>query len=193
MKSFFNSPYVLWCLLSVPAISFLYAVSTGASPEGLLHPTGEFSARFMIIAMMVTPLRMLFPAQGWTLWMVQRRRYLGVAAFAYAALHTIFYLIDMQSPDAVLADALRAAIWTGWIAFFIFVPLAMTSNDASVRWLRRKWKPLQRWVYPAAVLTLAHWALIDNNLGPALVHFAPLIALEAYRIWKMTAGKQAVI
>ena len=70
------------------------------------------------------------------------------------------------------------------MAFVIFVPLAMTSNDASVRRLRRSWKTLQRFVYPAAVATLLHWIFVHDNYGPALVHFVPLAGLEIYRIWK---------
>jgi sulfoxide reductase heme-binding subunit YedZ len=47
------------------------------------------------------------------------------------------------------------------------------------------WKPLQRWAYAAAVLTLLHWASLHGwrNPGPALVQFAPLAALSLYRIW----------
>jgi sulfoxide reductase heme-binding subunit YedZ len=64
------------------------------------------------------------------------------------------------------------------------VPLAVTSNDYWVRRLRKSWKPLQRLVYPAAVLTLLHWIFVHNELGPALAHFVPLIGLEAYRVWR---------
>ena len=74
-------------------------------------------------------------------------------------------------------------IWTGWLAFLIFIPLAITSNDRSQRWLKSTWKKLQRWVYPAAVLTLLHWIFVHNDIGPALVHFVPLAALELFRVY----------
>ena len=64
----------------------------------------------------------------------------------------------------------------------IFVPLAVTSNDSSVRRLKRWWKPIHRWIYLAALLTLLHWVFVHNNLGPALVHFIPLGLLELYRV-----------
>ena len=64
------------------------------------------------------------------------------------------------------------------------MPLALTSNAFSVRVLGRDWKLLQRLVYPAAVATLLHWMFIHNDLGPALVHFLPLAALESYRLWR---------
>jgi len=79
----------------------------------------------------------------------------------------------------------RFYIWTGWIAFLIFVPLAFTSMDRFVRALGPRWKQLQRWTYAAAVLTLLHWASLHNWNHPAaaLVHFGPLAALEAYRMY----------
>ncbi|MGH1477775.1 MAG: sulfite oxidase heme-binding subunit YedZ [Geminicoccales bacterium] len=178
-----NSPYTFWALLALPSVGMMSGfVFGGASPHDLLHPTGEFAARFMILAMIITPLKMLFSSHRWPLWLVRRRRYLGVAAFGYALLHTIFYIIDQGSFSAILTDAFELSIWTGWIAFLIFVPLALTSNDWAVRKMRQAWKPLQRWVYVAAVFTLGHWIFLEYELGPALVHFLPLIALEAYRI-----------
>ena len=180
---FLNSPYSFWALLALPSVGMMSAfLSGGASPHDLLHPTGEFAARFMILAMVITPLRMLFATHRWPLWLVRRRRYLGVAAFGYALLHTIFYVVDLGSVSAVLSDSLKLSIWTGWVAFLIFVPLALTSNDWAMRRMKQAWKPLQRWVYVAAGMTLGHWIFLEYELGPALVHFLPLIALETYRI-----------
>ena len=68
----------------------------GADPERLLHPTGEFAARFMIIAMIISPLRLMFPKSGSWMWMMRRRRYFGVAAFAYAVLHTVLNPADQN-------------------------------------------------------------------------------------------------
>lgn len=193
IKRFFNSPYVFWALLALPSIGMVSAFVSGSdSPHELLHPTGEFAARFMIVAMMITPLRMMFPTHRWPLWLLRRRRYLGMAAFGYVTLHVIFYVIDLGTFSEVLADALKLSIWTGWIAFFVFVPLAMTSNDVAVRKLRQAWKPLQRWVYVAAVFTLAHWIFLEYELGAALVHFLPLAVLEGYRVVRNAQPSKAL-
>lgn len=183
LKAILNSPYAFWLLLALPSITMINGALSGGDLEPLLHPTGEFAARFMIIAMMLTPLRMLFPKSKAVGWLLRRRRYFGVAAFGYAALHTLYYVIDLGALSAVVADVTKFGIWTGWLAFIVFVPLAMTSNNASVRKLGRSWKILQRFVYVAAAATLLHWIFIHNNIGPALVHFVPLAALETYRVW----------
>lgn len=186
--------YILWIILSIPAIGLTTSYFNGAMPlDELLHPTGEFSARFMIIAMLATPLLVLFKSLNWSLkvpqWLMRYRRAFGVAAFGYALLHTIFYLIEVRTLSAVLDELPELGIWTGWLAFLIFVPLAMTSNDQSQRFLKATWKKLQRWVYPAAVLTLLHWIFVHNNLGPALVHFVPLAALELFRVYSYYSKK----
>lgn len=187
-SAFLNSPYVFWLLLCLPALPMLAELG-GDDPKvyhHLLHPTGEFSARFMIVALAVTPLVLMFPGWRGPRWLMKRRRYLGVAAFGYAALHTVFYLIDKGSFGTVLAEAARAGIWTGWLAFLIFVPLAVTSTDGWVAALGPRWKMLQRWVYAAALFTLAHWLFVTHGPAAALVHATPLILLEGYRVWRVT-------
>lgn len=185
------SPYWLWLLLSVPAFGMLSALLSSTDPRifhELLHPTGEFAARFMIIAMLASPLVLLL--RGWRgpQWLKKNRRYFGVAAFCYAALHTVFYLIDEGTAAKVIADLPKFYIWTGWIAFVIVIPLAVTSMDYFVRRMGPAWKTLQRTTYIAAVLTLLHWAALHDwgGIGPALVHFGPLAVLEAYRLWYWT-------
>lgn len=149
----------------------------------MLHPTGEWSARFMIAAILLSPLQYLLGPRPTLIWLIQRRRALGVAAFAYAVLHLVFYVIDMGNVDDMLAEFLALGIWTGWVAMLLFLPLALTSNDASMRALKAGWKRVQRLVYPAALLVLVHWIFIHNNLVPALVHFIPLVLLVAARFF----------
>ena len=54
--------YGLWALLAAPSVPMMIGLWTGGTqPDVLLHPTGEFAARFMIIALALTPLRLMFP------------------------------------------------------------------------------------------------------------------------------------
>ena len=182
------SPYWLWALLAVPGLGMINALVTSTDPAAfreLLHPTGEFSARFLIIAMLASPLALIFRNARFPKWLKKNRRYFGVAAFAYALLHTIFYLVDKGSLQPVLAELPKLYIWTGWVAFLIFIPLAATSFDYFVHKMGTNWKLLQRATYVAAVLTLVHWAALHDwgGIGPALVHFGPLAVLEGYRVW----------
>ncbi|MEH6835750.1 MULTISPECIES: sulfite oxidase heme-binding subunit YedZ [Falsihalocynthiibacter] len=187
LKSFLNHPYSFWAFLSLPAIPMIAGLASGnpETVEAILYPSGEFAARFMIVSMMITPLMMLFKGWRGPRWLMKRRRYIGVAAFLYAALHTVLYLIDEGAIALTVREISKFYIWTGWLAFLIFVPLAVTSSDAWVRRLGKKWKPLQRFAYGAAVLTLLHWVATRDwgGLVPAMVNYAPLALLVAYRFW----------
>ena len=182
LRIILNKKPTFWALLCLPAMLMMRPYVFGdVIAMDMLQPTGEWSARFMIAAMVLSPLLSLIGPRPWLSWLIQRRRALGVAAFGYASVHLIFYIIDMGNLDDMIAEFLALGIWTGWAAMLLFVPLAVTSNDASMRALKAGWKRLQRLVYPTAVLVLVHWIFIHNNLGPALLHFIPLVLLVAAR------------
>ena len=184
LRIILNKKPTFWLLLAIPALLMLRRYASGdLIAMDMLHPTGEWAARLMIFAMVLSPLVSLLGPRPWLNWLVQRRRALGVAAFVYSVLHLLFYLIDMGNLEDILAEFWALGIWTGWAAMLLFVPLALTSNDSSMRRLKAGWKQLQRLVYPAAVLVLVHWIFIHNNLVPALVHFVPLVLLVAARFF----------
>lgn len=177
---------VLWLLLAVPAALILhrYATTPDIWPGDLLHPTGEWSARAIIFALMLTPLARLWPGLRPVRWLVRHRRAFGVAAFGYAVLHLVFYILDMETVAAMLAEVGAPGIWTGWLALLCMVPPALASNDAAMRLLRANWKRVQRLAYPVAVLTLVHWILVHDGMASALVQFAPLILLQLIRLFR---------
>lgn len=168
----------------MPAAVVLYRVATVPDlwPGYLLVPTGEWSARMIIVALMLTPLSQLFPQNRAVKWLVRHRRAFGVAAFGYAVLHLLFYVLDMENVVAMLAEIGAPGIWTGWLALLCLLPPALASNDAAMRLLRGGWKRVQRLAYPAAILTLAHWVLVHDGMTSALVQFAPLILLQMLRL-----------
>lgn len=176
--------WAFWLALAVPAVLWL-AQARGMDAvdlEDLLHPTGELSARLLIAALAITPLAMLFADFRWLKWLRRQRRAIGLAAFGYALLHLIFYVIAMGEVAAMLDELGATGIWTGWLAFALMIPLAATSSNAAMRALGRNWKRLQRLAYAAAVLTLVHWLAIHNGIAGALIHFVPLAVLEILRI-----------
>lgn len=180
-----SSRYFFWLVLALPA-----AVQTARYWQGsvfygeYLHWTGQFSAQLLILTMAVTPLRLAFPAARWVQWLARRRRYLGVATFGYAMLHTLAYLVRADDWSKVVDEALGLAIGTGWIALVIFLMLAATSNDASVRGLGRRWRWLHRSIYAAALLTFAHWILTAFDPLAGWLHLGVLVLLEVFRAWR---------
>lgn len=185
-----NSTYFLWLLLAVPLGLITVRYMLGVMYYGeYMHASGEFSARLLLITLAITPLRLLWPRQRWTQWLLRRRRYLGLAAFAYAVPHLFVYLVKLGGTAEVISDGVDPGIWTGWLALLLFLPLAATSNSWSLRALGKNWKVLHRLVYVAAAFTFIHWVLVAFDPIPGLIHSGILIALEGFRLYRTQFGQ----
>lgn len=183
-----DSRYSIWILLALPAAFMCQGYIRGTTFYGeVMHESGDLAAQLLIVALAITPVRAMFPRASLPYWLARRRRYIGVAAFAYALLHSAFYVQRLADVTAIAEQAREAAMWTGWLALAIMLPLAATSNNASVRRLGRGWKSLHRFVYLAAMLTLAHWYLAAFDPTAGLVYFGVLACLEAFRVWRRSA------
>ena len=194
IKSFLTGKYILWLILALPGILVTKSYLEGTmNYDMIMHVTGEFAGRFLAISLIATPIALMFPKSRVSRWLVRNRRFIGVSAFVYTLLHTIFYVLEYPFGQ-ILSEFPQIAILTGWIAFFIFIPLAITSTDAAVKRMGPAWKKLQRWVYLAGVMAFAHWALLGlqgehASMGGALFHFAPVMVLQVYRVWKQKYSK----
>jgi len=185
LRALLDAPGFFWGLLAIPGAFMTYRYWHGTTFYGeYLHATGELGARLLIVALAVTPLRLLMPNAAWVGWLARRRRYIGVAAFGYSSLHAFAYVARKATLADVVAEAAELAIATGWAALLVMLLLAATSNDASVRLLQRRWKSLHRAAYVAAALTFAHWILAAFDPIPGAIHLGVLASLEAIRLWK---------
>lgn len=169
------STLILWIMLSLPGLTMIGPLigDDAQAFHRLLHPTGEFATRFMIIGMMASGLMLVFKGRSWPRWLLHHRRDVEVAAFVYAALYTVVYVIDRGSLVRIVEALPHTDIWTGWLAMLVFVPLAITSNNAAQCWLHAGRKTLQRAAYPAAVLGLIHLGR-PVQLGQLAARHGPL-------------------
>jgi sulfoxide reductase heme-binding subunit YedZ len=129
----------------------------GANPvEFVTRSTGTWTLVFLCITLAVTPARRL---TGWN-WLQRLRRMLGLFAFFYGALHftTYFWLDQWFDLAAIVKDIVkRPFITVGFAAFLLMIPLALTSTDAMVRRLGRRWGKLHRLVYAVAIAAILHY------------------------------------
>lgn len=183
------SPYATWFWLTLPSLLWLWSFLEGGRPDmagDVVNPTGALSAFLLIFALSASPLQRLTHGRWGSIWLVRNRRYLGVASFGYGALHTFFYLASKPSLSAAIEEISKIYIWTGWASLFLMVPLALTSNNTSVKRLRKRWKPLQRLAYPAALIGLLHIVSLhdwENPWEPLLIA-TPLIMLQIWRAFR---------
>ncbi len=171
-----------------PFVWLLWAAfndALGTNPvEAMTHQTGEWTLRFLLITLLVTPLRQWLHAP----WLIQLRRMLGLYAFFYASLHLLTYLWFDQDFDwqEILVDIpKRPFVTIGFAAFLLLVPLAATSNRAMQRRLKNNWKRLHRLAYVAPALGVIHFFwLVKADLREPLIYAGLLACLLGYRFIK---------
>lgn len=156
----------------------------GANPvEKITHRTGDWSLRFLLITLAVTPLRKVF---GWK-FLMRYRRMFGLFAFFYVCLHFATYLVFDHFFDfsEIAKDIVkRPYITVGFSAFVLLIPLAVTSTSKMKKRLGKSWQRLHQLVYVIAVCGILHYLwLVKADLLQPLLHAAILILLLAVRVW----------
>ncbi len=157
----------------------------GANPvEFFLRTTGVLTLLFLLLTLAVTPLRKIF---GWNE-LIKFRRMLGLFAFFYGFLHLVTYSIFDKSLNlpAIAADIWqRPFIAVGMLAFFLLVPLAVTSTNKMVKRLGGKnWARLHKLTYLIAVLGVIHfWMIVKSDITYPLLLALILAGLLGYRVF----------
>ena len=163
----------------------------GANPvETVRRYTGDWTLRFLFIALTVTPLRRL---TGWHV-VIRLRRMLGLFAFFYACLHFVSYiwLDQFFMWDAIIEDILdRPYITVGVASFLLLIPLAVTSTNGMVRRLGgRRWQRLHQLVYVIAVLGVIHFLwLVKSDISEPVIYGAILALLLGFRLFWHLRGR----
>jgi len=157
----------------------------GADPvEAILHESGGWALRFLLLSLLVSPLQRWLGLPG----LLRHRRTLGLLAFLYAVIHFTLYLsLDLGFDFGALFEDLseRPFIAVGFAALLGLTPLALTSTRRATRRLGKRWRVLHRLVYPAVILAAIHflWSAKADLLEPGLYAgaVALLLALRTVR------------
>jgi sulfoxide reductase heme-binding subunit YedZ len=122
--------------------------------------TGVWAVWFLLLSLAVSPARSIFGLSK----LIQVRRMLGLTAAAYTVAHLVFYgaMEGFNLPFVVGEIIHRFYLTIGFIAVVGFVVLAVTSTDAAIRSLGKRWKLLHQLIYPIAVLSLWHFFLTQK-------------------------------
>ena len=190
-----------WVLLSLPLAWLAFAIASdlqspgamlGADPsEAVLLYLGQWGIRMLLLALSVSTLRRRLGYAP----LLRVRRLVGLFAFAYLALHFLFYLwFFTEFDEALILEELarRPYISVGFAALLILCALAATSTRGWQRRLRRGWKRLHRLVYVAAALGLLHlWWLTKDGYGEAVLYGVWLAALYADRLLAARKGRRS--
>lgn len=154
----------------------------GANPiEALIRELGDWALRLLLVSLAVTPLRQM---TGWNA-LIRFRRMLGLWAFAYVCLHLSAYigLDHFFNWPVIWADIVkRIYITVGMAAVLMLIPLAVTSTKGWIRRLGKRWQPLHRLVYLAAIAGVLHFYLmVKADTREPLIYAAILAVLLGWR------------
>ncbi|HWD13546.1 protein-methionine-sulfoxide reductase heme-binding subunit MsrQ [Pseudochrobactrum sp. sp1633] len=182
-----NNPWLRWGIYAVglaPALWAFWLAATnqlGANPvKEFEHVLGLWALRFLILTLLVTPLRDLFRLN-----FLPYRRALGLLAFYYVAMHFATYIIldrGLNWPEIVKDVTQRWFIVFGFIGFLLLIPLAITSNQWSIRKLKSGWQSLHRLIYIIALAGSLHFLMSVKSWPPEpLIYGLIIIVLVAWR------------
>jgi sulfoxide reductase heme-binding subunit YedZ len=181
-------PASIWALYAIGVMPGLYAFylgifgGLGADPvRAFEHLLGLWAFRFLCLGLAVTPLRDLFGIN-----LIAYRRALGLLAFYYVLAHfTVYLTLDRGLIlSSIAGDILkRPYIMLGMAGLLMLIPLALTSNQWSIRRLGPRWNRLHKLTYPILLVAILHYALSLKVIDPeAAFYIAVTVILLGYRL-----------
>ena len=187
MKDTRFSKFLLFINGLVPLALLLrdvYHKQVGANPlEFVTRTTGMLTLVFLLITLAITPVRKVSGLN----WLVKFRRMLGLYAFFYGFLHLLTYVwfdrfFNFRSMVSDIVQ--RPFIAIGMTAFFLMLPLAVTSTNRMVRRLGgKRWARLHKLIYVAGAAGIVHyWMLVKSDTRLPLTFGFVLLLLLGYRL-----------
>ncbi len=177
---------VLFILALIPLARLVWLAATeslSANPiEFIERSTGTWALVMLLIVLSLTPLRLLTGVA----WPIQLRRMAGLFMFFYACLHFTSYIwldhwFDWREISKHIIK--HPYVLVGFLAFMLSIPLALTSSNAMMRKLGRRWKHLHAMVYPIAILAVLHfWWLVKKDIREPLAYAVVLLLLLGIRL-----------
>ena len=172
------------CLLPLTLLfRDFYLDELGANPfEVLTRSTGEWTLRFVLITLAMTPLRRITGAA----WPLRFRRMFGLFTFFYVCVHLLTYLwLDhFFDWEEIVTDIVkRPYITLGMLAFLFLTPLALTSTKKMMKRLGKRWKSLHKLIYAIGILGVLHFLLlVKADLREPIIYAAILFVLFLVRL-----------
>ena len=167
----------LTLLIPIP-LYFYWGIVNQLGPDPLRfleHKYGELGLVFLLITLSISPLLRFAKIN-----LMKFRRCVGLVAFYYVISHIcVYFFLDIGlSTDLLLSDLQkRYYIIAGFFAFITLIPLALTSNNFSLRKLNiRLWNKIHSFVYVAIILSIFHFIFM-SIIWTAVLYFYTLVTV----------------
>ncbi len=186
-------PWLVYVLGVVPFLWLVVQIFTGGlgvdPTKAIEHSLGLYGLQFLIGGLAVTPLRRLTGVS-----LIRYRRAIGLVAFFYVSMHLLVWItLDLQFRwGEIGADIVkRPYIMLGFAGFLAMLPLALTSNNLSIRRLGApRWQKLHRLVYLAALAGAVHFVWLVKAWPPQpILYLGAVLVLLGVRYAIRVRGK----
>jgi len=176
----------IFFLSLLPILIIFYQIifnQLGPEPvKEITHVTGNWTLRFIIITLAMTPLQKFTKLNFW----ITYRRMFGLFVFFYASAHMMTYVgIDYRFDWSSIGDDIvkKKFIFAGFLAWLLLVPLALTSSKKMIKLLRDKWKKLHKLIYIISLLGIIHylWLVKVVTIEP-LIYLIIIVILLTLRV-----------
>ena len=177
---------LIFFLSLLPILIIFYQIifnQLGPEPvKEITHVTGNWTLRFIIITLAMTPLQKFTKLNFW----ISYRRMFGLFVFFYASAHMMTYVgIDYRFDWSSIGDDIvkKKFIFAGFLAWLLLVPLALTSSKRMIKLLRDRWKKLHKLIYIISLLGIIHylWLVKVVTIEP-LIYLIIIVILLTLRV-----------
>ena len=171
-------PYIL---LNFRAFGFFGGL--GANPvEAIIHNTGIWSIRFLIITLLITPI------YHYSKFEIFKRlpKPIGLVAFFYVLNHFLCYAMIDQAGDlgVIVIDIIETPyLIVGWAGFLCLFTVGIASFNSFQDWFNKNRSTMSGLVYTAAVLGVWHFFWQEKVIGYEAVIDATL--MTGLIIWRL--------
>jgi len=171
-------PYIF---LNFKAFGFFGGL--GANPvEAIIHDTGLWSIRFLIITLLITP---LYHYSKFDIFK-KLPKPIGLVAFFYVLNHFLCYAMIDQAGDlgVIVIDIIETPyLIVGWAGFLCLLIVGLASFKSFQDWFNKNRTTMSGLVYTAAVLGVWHFFWQEKVIGYEAVIDA--ILMTALIIWRL--------
>ena len=161
----------------------------GANPvEAIIHDTGIWGIRFLILTLTLTPLHHYSKQE------VLRKlsKPIGLVAFFYVLNHFLCYAIIDQAGDlgVIVIDIIETPyLIVGWAGFLCLFAVGLASFNSFQEWFNKNRSTISGLVYSAAVLGVWHFYWQEKVISyEAVIHSVLMTLLVLWRL-RISTGK----
>jgi sulfoxide reductase heme-binding subunit YedZ len=166
------------------AFWWIHGDLSGRAVNDVIHGTGSWAVRWVMIALAITPLARILE---WPR-LLTVRRMVGVTALAYASIHLSLYIVDQKFNLLTVATeiATRFYLTIGFVALSGLIALGVTSTDAAMKRMGKRWKQMHRLAYPIGALAVLHFYIQTKaNVGQPVFVSGLFVWLMLWRLLPM--------